>query len=146
MIWQNIHSDERLSLWKGLREKISSQDLATQLVEVAKFCSHMPAGHRTVDYYTPSTWPSPWEILYNGQWCANSISIIMFYTFELIPNFTNNIELLLVDDKSDRYLLPFIDNKYILNYELGKVNNIDDVNDEFTVIKRFTKEQIKQIK
>ena len=145
MIWSNIHSDERLYLWRRLRIKLSEITPEEQLVEIARFCSQMPIGSRTLDFYTPNSWPTPWEILYNGTWCTNSISLIMFYTLSLLPNSSRKLELLLVDDSSDRYLLPLIDNNIVLNYELGKISKWSHVKKDFKIIERYSAEQIKTI-
>jgi hypothetical protein len=145
MIWGNIHSDERLRLWKNLRNDIQVLPTGEQLNEVAKFCSYMPIGSRTLDFYTPDSWPTPWEILYNGTWCTNSISLLIFYTLSLSLDSNVKIELILVDDNSDRYLLPLIGDQYLLNYELNSVSDWNKVKDDFRIIERYSKEQIKKI-
>jgi len=145
MIWSDIQPDERLRLWKDVRSKIDNHLIDYQLNEIARFCAEMPFGARTLDYYTPENWPSPWEILYNGTWCTNSISLLIFYTFTLLPTYTKNIELLLVEDSTDRYLLPFIDDRFILNYELGHITKWCHIKDNFKIINRYSRENIKII-
>ena len=144
MIWNTIPNDERLHLWKKLRDDIKDAQLDTQLKDIAKFCSKMPFGSRTLDYYSPEDWPTPWEILFHGSFCTSSISLLIFYTLTLL-NTPPTIELYLVEDDDGIYLLPIIDNKFVLNFELGAVNNYVDVQDEFKVLQKYTKEQIKNI-
>ncbi len=105
----------------------------------------MPFGARTLDYYTPGDWPTPWEILFHGTFCTSSISLLMYYTFELLHT-DHRIELYLIDDGADMYLLPVIDDQFVLNYELGMVSNYSDIDTGFTVKQKFTTAQIKQIK
>lgn len=57
-----------------------------------------------------------------------------------------DIELYLVEDDRGIYLLPVIANQYVLNYELGAVNNYPEVEPDIKVLQKYTKEQIKQIK
>lgn len=135
MSWNNIPNNERLHLWKKLREDISVLPIEHQMTMVAKFFADMPFGSRTIDYYTPADWPTPWEILFHGTFCTSSISILMFYTFELLHT-SHQINLYLVKD-NDVYLLPVIDNKFVLNYELGTVNNYSNIQDNFKVLQIF---------
>jgi len=144
MIWNTIPNDERLHLWKKLRGNISDLSLLDQLNKIAKFCSKMPFGARTLDYYSPENWPTPWEILFHGSFCTSSISLLMFYTLELMDT-TLKIELYLVEDADGIFLLPIIDDQFVLNYELGAVNNYLEIESEFKVLQKYTKEQVKNI-
>ena len=145
MIWNTIPNDERLHLWKKLRDDIKDLVLKEQLNEIAKFCSHMPFGARTIDYYSPMDWPTPWEILSHGSFCTSSISVLMYHTL-LLLNTNSEIELLLVEDDNGVYLLPIIDSTFILNYELGSVSEFTEVGNGFEVLQKYTKEQIKKIR
>jgi len=144
MIWNTIPNEERLHLWKKLRDDIQGHPLDTQLDEIAKFCSKMPFGSRTLDYYSPEDWPTPWEILFHGSFCTSSISLLMFYTLELLHTLPK-VELYLVEDDDGIYLLPIIDDQFVLNFELGAVNNYSEIQDEFKVLQKYTTEQIKNI-
>jgi hypothetical protein len=144
MMWNTIPNEERLHLWKKLRDDIQELQLKDQLNEIAKFCSKMPYGARTLDYYDPSDWLTPWEILFHGSFCTSSISLLMFYTLVLLKN-PPKVELYLVEDDDGVYLLPIINDQFVLNYELGAVNNYLEVSNDFKVLQMYTKEQIKNI-
>lgn len=145
MMWNVAHSEERLALWKTLRGNLKELPLIEQLAVISQFCSKIPAGVRTVDYYNPANWPTPWEILYYGQFCRSSISLIIFYTLTMLNGKEQNIELWVVKDNSGDYLLPVIDNQFILNYEPGKISKHSDVCDYFIVMQKFSINQIKTI-
>ena len=144
MIWNTIPNEERLHLWKELRDNIFDLPLTDQLNEIAKFCSKMPFGARTLDYYSSENWPTPWEILFHGSFCTSSISLLMFYTLELMDA-ALKIELYLVEDDDGVFLLPIIDDQFVLNYELGAVNNYLEIQSEFSVLQKYSKEHIKNI-
>ncbi len=144
MIWNAIPNEERLRLWKKLRSDISGLPLESQLVEVAKFCSSIPYGSRTLDYYSSEDWPTPWEILFYGSFCTSSISLLMYYTF-ILSHIDANIELYLVEDDDGIYLLPIINDQFVLNYELGKVSMYPEVKNNFKVLKIYQQDQIKTI-
>jgi 2-keto-3-deoxy-L-rhamnonate aldolase RhmA len=115
-----------------------------QLEEVAKFCAHIPFGSRSVDYYSPKDWPTPWEILHHGLFCTSSISILMFYTIAMSTEYVD-IDLILVQDVDGIFLLPIIGNRYILNYELGKVNMYPEIQGSVEILRRFSRNEIKVI-
>lgn len=144
MIWNTIPDDERLRLWKNLRKDLLEFPLERQLEEIATFCSTIPYGARTLDYYSSEEWPTPWEILFYGSFCTSSISLLMFYTFVLVP-IEAHIELFLVEDHDGIFLLPIIDDQFILNYELSKVSNYSDIKNNFKVLQVYTRDQIKTI-
>lgn len=143
-MWNSIPDGEKLSLWKKLREDIKLKSINDQLADIAKFCANIPFGSRTIDYYSPETWPTPWEILYHNSFCTNSISLLMFYTLMLI-RVPHKIQLCLVEDNDGMYLIPIIDDQFVLNYELGQVSNYQEVSNEFKIIQVFTEQHIKKI-
>lgn len=144
MNWNNIPSDERLHLWKKLRNDISDRSLVEQMTGIAEFFADVPFGARTLDYYSPEEWPTPWEILFHGTFCKSSISLLMFYTFTLLYT-DKTAELHLIDDGQDVYLLPVIDCQFVLNYHLGMISNYSNISGEFEDKQIFAQQQIKKI-
>lgn len=144
MSWNTIPNDERLHLWKKLRDDVRLLPLTEQMAEIARFCSKMPFGSRTLDYYSPEDWPTPWEILFHGSFCTSSISLLMFYTL-ILQNPSPDVELHLVEDTDGLYLLPIINDQFVLNYELAAVNNYSEIQDNFKVLQKYTREEIKNI-
>ena len=144
MLWNTIPNEERLHLWKKLRDDIAILPLSEQMSHVAKFCARMPFGSRTIDYYSPENWPTPWEILFHGSFCTSSISLLMFYTLEIL-NPDLEIELHLVEDTDGLFLLPIIEDQFVLNFELGAVNNYSEIQKDITILQKYTKHQIKNI-
>lgn len=142
--WNQISSDVRLRLWKTLRTDIAELSLEEQLQQLAIFCANMPYGARTVDYYDPESWPTPWEILFYGSFCTSSISLLMYYTLTM-PPVSADASLYLVEDVDGIYLLPVIGDHHVLNYQLSKVNKYQDIEATVTVLKKYTKEDIKTI-
>lgn len=113
-----------------------------QLNRVAIFFAELPIGSRCIDYYTPSSWPSPWEILHYRLFCENAASLLMYHTLMLVVK-EAAIEIVLIEDDRNRYLAPIINNKYILNIILGQISKIHEVS--FKVIDRFEDESIPTI-
>jgi len=144
MIWNGVSNEERLRLWKNLRKDIKDEDFQQQLSSIAKFYAAMPFGARTLDYYSPSDWPTPWEILFHGTFCKSSISLLIFYTVLMVaPN--HKFEIHLVDDNGEIYLLPVFDDQFVLNYELGVVSNYLDIKKDLQILQVFPQGRIKTI-
>ena len=134
--------ERRLSAWKEFRDKLVQLTPDEQLDEVASFFSKTPIGSRSLDFYTPDTWPTPWEILYDSLYCQSSISLLMYYTLLYMNSFKDRIHLCLIDDGEDRYLVPVIDDQFILNYELGAITILSSI--EVTTVTDFNNNEIKQ--
>jgi hypothetical protein len=143
--WNLISNDEKLSLWKNLRNSIGAFTYLSQLPVIATFFANVPFGSRSIDYYTPSTWPTPWEILFYSTFCTSSISLLIFYTLTLTFKDVN-IEIYLVEDDTGVYLLPIVDNKFILNYELGQISIYQAIQEKIKVLKVYSISDIKSIK
>lgn len=144
IVWNTVPNEEKISLWKNLREEVTGLDLEKQLQTIAKFCFNIPIGSRTVDYYTPNSWPTPWEILYHSSFCKSSISILIYYTITLVCSDAQT-EMHLIDDEGDIYLLPIVNNYYVLNYHLGELNKLEDVMKEVKIIRVYTTEMLNKI-
>lgn len=146
MVWNAIPDDERLRLWKKLRDDLKELNLEDQLEKIVRFCKSIPFGARTLDYYSSEDWPTPWEILFHGSFCISSISLLIYHTLTMLDNSPqHNIELWLVKDNDGDYLLPVINNQFILNYEPGVVSKHSEICDYFIVMQKFSKYQIKTI-
>lgn len=144
MIWNAIPNEEKLRLWKKMRDDIREFSLQDQLGMIARFCSTIPFGARTLDYYAPMSWPTPWEILFYSSFCTSSISLLIFYTLILLPS-EKKVSLFLVEDENGIFLLPVVDDQFVLNYELGLVSKLSNIEEEFKILQRYEQEQVKTI-
>ena len=144
MNWNTCSGEERLHLWKQLRNELCDRTTLEQLGEIARTYSSIRIGRRSLDFYDPGSWLTPWEIIYYGEFCKSSVSLLIFYTY-IILNKESCAELWLVKDNSGDYLLPVIDNQYILNYEAGVVSNYLDICDYFVVMQKFSKEDARSV-
>lgn len=123
--WNNSTAEERIAKWRALRTHISSLDEEEKINSIAAFFASVPIGARCIDFYTPDSWPTPWELLYHKLFCASTISLLIYHTLCLAIG-EERVTIVLIDDGSDRFLVPLVDKQRIFNYELGMVNNITD--------------------
>lgn len=141
--WNNASAEERIILWRNFREEIASLEEQEQLNRIAEFFASVPIGTRCLDYYTPSSWPTPWEILHHGLFCQNTISLLIFHTLSLALG-EGRTGIALIEDDRDRFIVPVVDNKHIFNLELGQISMIHDP--RITIIDRFEDEAINTIR
>jgi hypothetical protein len=64
--------DHRLQIWRQYRQSCEGNTL-DQVVETF---GAIPIKPRYLDFYTPETWPSVFEIVYQGHFCYSGICLI----------------------------------------------------------------------
>ena len=129
--------------WRNLRTSVSTLEEKEQLNSIADFFADVPIGSRCIDFYTPDSWPTPWELLYYKLFCTSSISLLIYHTLVLTLG-EGRAEIVLVDTGDDLFLAPLVDKKCIFNIELGKVNNIKD-HPAIKIIDDFKDQMIHQV-
>jgi hypothetical protein len=141
--WNSSSPEDRIIKWREFREEIRDLPKQEQLNRVAAFFANVPVGARSIDFYTPSTWPSPWEILYHKEYCASSISLLIFYTLEVLLK-DSELSIVLIDDGRDRFLVPLVDKTHILNYILGEISTLHNYKD-IRIVDDFSDDPIPHI-
>ena len=68
-------SQDRLKIWREIRNTdfSSAQDLVKKFIDI----KILP---RYIDYYTPKSWPNPFEILFEGYLCQSGVTILLTST------------------------------------------------------------------
>lgn len=139
--WNNLSASEKTDLWRQERENLKMQSYIDRLHSLSIFFSQVPYGSRTIDFYTPDSWLTPWEILHYTTFCKSSISLLMFHTLTIVdPDI--NIELCIIDDMEDIYLVPIVDCTYVLNYIPGKVSQVEEIKKQVQFKETFHKNEI----
>lgn len=130
-------------MWRNFREELRDLTKEEKLNKVAKFFAKFPIGSRCIDFYTPEDWPTPWEILYHKTYCASTVSLLQYHTLATVLK-DNAVSIVLIDDGRDRFLVPIIDNEYILNYILGEVTRLEEYK-EIRIVDDFDDDTIPHI-
>jgi hypothetical protein len=110
--------EDRLRVWREIRHQ--NYDTVEELLE--QFASLKP--HiRYIDYYTPSSWPNPFEIVSEGMFCLSGITIVIAATLHYKQFITDeDITFLVISnniDGTDGVVLQHKDNVY--NFIPGQV-------------------------
>jgi len=124
------HPDQRLSLWSDLRQSLNQSD--NPLSDVARFWKEAPqvAYNSNIDQYNTRSWPTPWEIIYEGKYDDFTVALMMGWTLLLTDKFKDSkIEIRsLVDIDNNRlYNIVYVDDTWVLNFIDGEAATADKV-------------------
>lgn len=139
--WNKLSSDDIIREWKKFREELSCE---TAIEDIATHFFDVPLGARCVDYYSPDSWLSPWDVLYHKAFCRSNTALLMYYTLVFAGFSAYSPELVLINDFADTYLILLINKQYILNYDLGKVSLLKEVAQDIKILEVFDNERINQ--
>ena len=81
----NLGYEERLSKWRKFREQLESS--SKPLNDVVQFYSLAPTVSIHTDPYNEKSWPGPWELLHENQYCSFCKILGMCYTLQLTESF-----------------------------------------------------------
>tara|TARA_B100000035_G_scaffold314094_1_gene329436 strand:+ start:9674 stop:10108 length:435 start_codon:yes stop_codon:yes gene_type:complete len=141
-VWQQAPKT-RLKLWRDFRLQLDSVDYEEDCLQaVVDWWKSAPVGSRELDIYDVESWPDPWQLVYNNALDENSIALGIAYTLHLIDW---ECEVLLVQNQEESWirLIVLVDDKYVLNYTYGKVEETSVLNNCQIVEKYFTNQLTK---
>lgn len=78
MFSKSKSDQERLHDWRVFRQ-LFDREIGTEQTVVDAFKS-VPTQRRFLDYYTPDSWPSVFEIVQQGMFCQTGITLVMAST------------------------------------------------------------------
>lgn len=113
---------DRLKAWRDFRLHIKDHSLDEQIVQAVEWWSQVPLSSTdTIDPYSPTTWPTPWEMLHEGSICEYSAMLGVAYTLYYLDESRDNITVQHVANATENFfiiLLPQSQDRYILIYSL----------------------------
>jgi hypothetical protein len=134
-----LNYSESYAAWKDLRktllENISDKE---KLQLVVDFWSMAPIEPRVIDWDSPKSWPTPWELLSQKQFDESAVSIGMEYTLA-VSNSDFQLELILAKDEtlSIEHIMLLVDGKWLLNYEHKKIIEWSAVKNKLKIVGRY---------
>ena len=134
--------EQRLSTWRDIRNKNHSN-----IQEVLEDFSSIKLVSRYLDYYSPESWPNPFEIVNEGYFCQSGVSLVLASTllykgflFEdriIYPVISNNI--------TGTSGLVILHDNLVYNFTPNKVESWDYVKENSTVFQIHNLEKNKII-
>jgi hypothetical protein len=77
MFTKTQNGSERLAAWRKFRQEFPRNGTAYDVVNAF---SKVKIERRTIDYYTPESWPSPFEIVGEGHFCQSGLTLVIAST------------------------------------------------------------------
>lgn len=115
----------RLAAWREWREHLSKFPPDQQLEQIAHWWKFVPLVNKSIDQWREETWPTPWELVGQGEFCVNGQGLGIFYTMVLLGL---DCDLILAQVDLETRLMVITPDKKLLNYYDGDVIDIDSAN------------------
>ena len=142
MFYKNHSANDRLTIWRDLRQTNFSN-----VEDLVKEYQAIKIESRYLDYYTPSSWPDPFEIISEGYFCQSGVTLLLV-SHLVHAKFVTSDELIfpvISNNTNGNDGLVLLDNNKVYNFEVGKILDWDYVKEHSTVfsshklsIKQFT--------
>ena len=103
---------KNLTAWYNLRQHLETAKDPFQ--DVADFFSRLPKTKVYTDPYDPDTWPTPWELISENEYCSFNLILGICYTLQLTERFKKTqpkINLAIDSINKTVYYLLFLDDK-----------------------------------
>ena len=131
----NLFGNERLTQWKHIRDTLEGDE--SPLNTVASVWASAPFVSPFLNPRNPESWPDPWHLILDGKMDDLAITLGMLYTIKLTQRFMTTpceIHMSMPAGKKDLEFYLVVDNRYVLNYEYGKVVGLDVINRDSEII------------
>ena len=102
--------EDRLILWRGFRHGLESAQDPIQ--EAIDFYNQAPYCLIAADPFTPSSWPTAWELLEENNYCAFVKILAICYTLQLtdvLSQASYEIHITRDNENSETYYLLYVD-------------------------------------
>ena len=106
--------EDRLVVWREFRNGLETASDPIQ--ETIDFYNRAPKCVFAADPFTPSSWPDPWELLEENNYCSFVKILAICYTLQLTDVLSRaSYEIHITRDykNSETYYLLYVDNKVI---------------------------------
>ena len=111
-----LNYESRLKSWYDLRKSLENNDIETICLAIDKWWQYAPLLNHHLHPDDIDSWPGPWELLVENNYCQIARGLGMVYTLKLVGIKEVDFSLA-IDDNNEECALVMVDNaKYILNY------------------------------
>ena len=110
----NKQYEEQLVIWREFRNSLENSTDPIQ--DTIDFYNRAPIVRLAADPFTPSTWPDPWELLQENNYCDFVKILAICYTLQLtdcLSQSTYVIHTAYDPVKSNTYYMLYVDEKVI---------------------------------
>lgn len=122
-----LSPSERLTSWRDFRQNLNDLEEMDQLKAVSVWVSQAPTSNYVLDYDDTTAWPTPWELLSQGDFDDTAKAYLMEQTLILAGWSPERLRLHYVRNSKESFqtMVLLVDNKWALNYLHASVINFD---------------------
>ena len=113
----NLSYAERLAYWANFRKKIETSE--SPIEDTLDLWAQAPIKSFCADPWDKKTWPNPWEMILENEYCEFVKILGICYTLQLTDRFSQSrfeIHIVLDEEESNIFYLLFVDNLAIGYY------------------------------
>jgi len=106
--------EDRLTFWREFRNNLETAKDPIQ--EAINFYDRAPRCSIATDPYTPSSWPDPWELLEENNYCSFVKILAICYTLQLtdvLSQASYEIHITRDNENSETYYLLYVNDRVI---------------------------------
>lgn len=124
-----LSSAERLAAWRDFRAAIQGLDEREQLDRLAAWASQIPTVVYALDFDNPQSWPTPWELIHENNFCSTAVAYLMEQTLLLLGWDSSRLQLVYMKNQEDQTqtMVLVVDETWALNYSIGETFNFDTI-------------------
>ena len=113
--------EDRLAAWQEFRDSIESADEPLQYV--LDYYDQAPRVSINTDPWDESTWPGPWELIHENQYCTFCTVLGMCYSLQLTERFKDcNFEIHIgIDRERSRTVFLLMINDIVIGWNEGLI-------------------------
>lgn len=122
----HIHKyEDRLASWQEFRESLETVD--NPLQSVLDYYDQAPRVSINTDPWDNATWPDPWELIHENQYCTFCTVLGMCYSLQLTERFNDsNFEIHIgIDRKKSRTVFLLMIDDIVIGWNEGLVNKLE---------------------
>jgi hypothetical protein len=131
-----LSSSDRLTAWRDLRNTLSEISELDQLTQLAHWAGLCPLVKYSLDPETPSSWPTPWDVLHENKLCSTALAYIAEQTLIMIgwnPDRLRLVYLKNITEQEMRMIL-LVDDTWAINYSQSELFNFDIIRSESALL------------
>ena len=134
--------EDRLTAWKSFRETLEVSPDPFQ--DVIDFYNKAPRTNIHADPYDRSTWPTPWELLEENQYCEFARVLGMCYSLQLTERFSGDqFEIhIIIDSKNSATLYLLHVGDIVIGHRYGEQTYAKDLPTYYKIKKKYSMDKL----
>jgi len=111
-----LNYEARLKSWYDLRKSLEDGDIKTSCLAIDNWWQKAPPVNHYLHPNDIDSWPGPWDLLVENNYCQIARGLGMVYTLQLVG--IKDIDFCIaIDDNSEECALVMVDRAiYVMNY------------------------------